>query len=397
VVIRAVLAAVALVVLLFPGLVVLGGFAPQLPFVARFGAFIAEDLPWIGLAALVAVALAAIAVRLGGGLPARVVLLLSLLTFGGALVIAAVLYGFAGQQGASYSILRQATTWSSALPSGPVMDSELFATVDGRDLRADIYWPGGQVPVGGSTTPGTRPSVVFVHGGAFVGGGLGSRPALFEFLANEGYTVVDIEYRLAPPPRWADAPSDVLCALVWLGESAPRFGLDPAQLFLMGESAGASLALVAGYAAGETGASGAAIEPSCVGEPLVPAGIIAISPAADLAGIWEDGTLVAAGLRFPEAYIGGTPTEFPDRYEAASPFAYVRTGMPPTLIIGGANDHLVLPNRVTGLYDRLRQAGVDVRLVMVPFAEHGFDGFPNGYGEQLEESIIPAFIRDVTR
>jgi acetyl esterase/lipase len=337
--------------------------------------------------------LAAIAVRLGGGLPARVVLLLSLFTFGGALVIAAVLYGFAEQQGASYSIVRQATSWSSA-SSGP--DGETFATVDGEDFDADIYWPRGQAPVGSATTPGTRPSVVFVHGGAFVGGNLGSRVRLFEELASRGYTVFDIEYRLAPPPRWAQAPADVLCALAWLRESAPRFGLDPEKVFLMGESAGGSLALVAGYAAGATGASGAAIEPSCEGDPIVPAGIIAVAPAADLAGIWKDGTLEAAGLRFPEAYIGGTPAEYPERYEAASPFAYLRPGLPPTLLIGGANDHLVLPNRVSGLYDRFRQAGVDVRLITVPFAEHGFDGFPNGYGQQLEESILPAFMRDVT-
>jgi acetyl esterase/lipase len=237
---------------------------------------------------------------------------------------------------------------------------------------------------------------VFVHGGAFVGGDLGSRVRLFEFLAEKGYTVFDIEYRLAPPPRWAQAPADVLCALGWLRESATRFGLDPGKVFLMGESAGGSLALVAGYAAGETDAPNAAIEPSCEGEPILPAGIIAVAPAADLAGIWEDGTLEAAGLRFPEAYIGGTPAEYPERYEAASPFAYLRPGLPPTLLIGGANDHLVLPNRVSGLYDRFRQAGVDVRLIVVPFAEHGFDGFPNGYGQQLEESILPAFMRDVT-
>jgi len=167
----------------------------------------------------------------------------------------------------------------------------------------------------------------------------------------------------------------------------------------MGESAGGSLALVAGFNTKfpDFSLQPDLIAPSCEGlAPIRPAGIIAVAPAADLAGIWEDGTIEAAGLRFPEAYVGGTPAEYPDRYEAASPFAYLRPGLPPTLLIAGANDHLVLPNRVTGLYDRLRDAGVDVRLVMVPFAEHGFDGFPNGYGQQLEESILPAFMRDVT-
>jgi len=392
VLIRAGLLAVALVVLLFPALVVVGAFGPQLPFVARFGAFVSEDLPWIGLGAVISIVLATIALRLGGKRPARVLLLLGLLTFGGTVVIAALMYGFAGQQGATFSIMRQASTPE---PAGRPSERRVFATVDGTDLSTDIYRASSGTPGSG---PNGRTAVVYVHGGAFVGGALGGRPHLFEFLADQGVVVLDVEYRLAPPPRWQDATADVLCALVWLRGAAAELDVDPDRVFLMGESAGGSLALVAGYGARSTEPSNkqvVALEPSCPGQPILPAGIIAIAPAADLAGIWADGTLEAAGLRFPEAYIGGTPAEYPERYEAAAPFAYLRPGLPPTLLIGAANDHLVLPIRVTSLADRLRSAGVDCRLVMVPFAEHGFDGYPNGFGQQLEESILPAFMRDV--
>jgi acetyl esterase/lipase len=379
-------------VLLFPALVVLGAFGPQLPFVARFGAFVSEDLPWIGLGAVISIVLATIALRLGGRRPARVLLLLGLLTFGGTVVIAALMYGFAGQQGATFSITRQASTPE---PAARPSDRRVFATIDGTDLSTDIYRASSGTPGSG---PSGRAAVVYVHGGAFVGGGLGGRPHLFQFLADQGVVVLDVEYRLSPPPRWQDAPADVLCALVWLRGAAAELDVDPDRVFLMGESAGGSLALVAGYAARtpDFAIRPAEIAPSCEGFPIVPAGIIAIAPAADLAGIWEDGTLEADGRRFPEAYVGGSPSEYPDRYAAASPFDLLRPGLPPTLLIGAANDHLVLPIRVTSLADRLRAAGVDCRLVMVPFAEHGFDGYPNGYGQQLEESILPAFMRDVT-
>jgi acetyl esterase/lipase len=380
-VLRGGLTAIALTLAAFPALVVLGGFLPNLPVIGRFGIFIGEGLPWIGLGALAATVLAAVAARLRGGLIAAVALALTLATFVGSLVITGELYLFAAQHGTDFSILRQATSPPLARqPDG----QQVFATIDGQSLRADIWQPPSGVPNEG---PNGRTAVMYVHGGSFVTGGLGARPQLFEALADRGFVVLDIEYRLAPPPRWADAPADVLCALAWLRGSATGLGIDPERVFVMGESAGGSLALVAGYAAGT-----AHIAPSCPGEPIVPEGVIAVTPAADLAGIWSDRTAVADGRIFPEAYIGGPPTEFPDRYEAASPFRLLRPSLPRTLLIGGANDHLVLPVRVTSLAERFTAAGVDCELVMVPFAEHGFDGVPNGYGEQLEESIVPGFL-----
>jgi acetyl esterase/lipase len=292
---------------------------------------------------------------------------------------------FAVQHGAEFSVVRQASTATSTRLAD---ERATFATIGGVDLRAEVWRPPADAP---SAAPGGRTAVVFVHGGAFAAGGLGMRPGLFESLSNRGTVVIDVEYRLSPPPRWADAPADVLCALAWLRGAAGGLGVDPARVVVMGESAGGSLALVAGYGAGSD-----LLTPSCPGEPLVPAGIIAIAPAADLTGIWEDRTLGVEGRPFPEAHLGGTPAEYPDRYAAAEPYRLIREGLPPTLIVTGANDHLVLPVRVTSLADRLTAGGVDCRLVVVPFLDHGFDGPPNGFGAQVLEAILPAFIDEIT-
>jgi dipeptidyl aminopeptidase/acylaminoacyl peptidase len=122
--------------------------------------------------------------------------------------------------------------------------------------------------------------------------------------------------------------------------------------------------------------------------------VVGISPAADLEGIWADGTLEIGGRPFPETYVGGPPSEFPDHYEAASPFRYAGPDAPPTLIVAGTIDHLVRPARVISLAERLAAAGVDVRLLMIPYADHGFDGHPNGIGTQVLESVIPAFLAE---
>ena len=378
---RAALTSVALVVLVFPAAVVVGGYVPSLPTVGRFGAFLATDLPVIALAALGAVVLAALAIAIGGGRFTRLLAAGALVVVAGIVAAGVQLAALAGDHGAVYQPLRQLTPASAPRAADRRV---VFATVEGQPLQADLWLP----PPGAPTAdPTGRPALVFVHGGAFVEGKLGSRAGLFAVTAAAGYPVLDIEYRLAPPPRWHDAPADVLCALVWLAGEASNLGIDPSRVVLMGESAGGSLALVTGYAAGTD-----AIEPSCAGTPIVPAGVIAVAPAADLAGIWADQTLWYGDRPFPEAYVGGPPSAYPDRYAAASPFALLRSGLPPTIVIGAANDHLVRLARVTSIVDALRAAGVETTFIAVPFADHGFDGPPDGFGAQLEESLVPAFL-----
>jgi acetyl esterase/lipase len=386
---RAVLTAIGLVVALLPATVALGAFVPTLPTIGRFGALVNTDLPWLALEALVAAGLALLALRLGGGRFTRMLAAFTTVTAAALLAIAGVFAVFASQHGASYSIVRQATT------PGPDPAAEtrmVYATIDGVDLHADV-WRATTAAGNGVTASSGVPAVVFIHGGAFTSGGRGSRAPFFATLAGDGYTVIDLEYRLAPPPRWADAPGDILCALGWLQATAGDLDIDPDRVVVMGESAGGSLALLAGYAAGTE-----LLTPSCARSPIVPIGVIAISPAADLAGIWSDDTIAApGGGRFPEPYIGGTPAEYPDRYDQASPFRLIRPGLPPTLLLTGANDHLVLVNRVTEIAARLTAAGDRVTTVVLPFLDHGLDGLPNGFGVQMEESIAPAFLAELTR
>ena len=118
-----------------------------------------------------------------------------------------------------------------------------------------------------------------------------------------------------------------------------------------------------------------------------------VAPTADLEGIWHDGTISDyGGTRFPEAYIGGPPAQFPDRYEAAEPFRLLRADLPPTEILAGESDRFVLIERSRALADRIRAAGADVELLVAPFAGHGFDGEPNSFGAQLSESLVRDFV-----
>jgi len=54
-----------------------------------------------------------------------------------------------------------------------------------------------------------------------------------------------------------------------------------------------------------------------------------------------------------EAFLGGSPKEFPLLYQQASPISYVRPGLPPTLLVYGGHDHIVEAKYGRSLYQRL--------------------------------------------
>ena len=100
----------------------------------------------------------------------------------------------------------------------------------------DIFTPEG------SGSP--RPVLVFVHGGAFVGGNKRVPGSPFYdnialWAARNGMVGVIMTYRLAPANPWPAGAEDVAAVVAWVIEHAAAHGGDPARVFLMGHSAGA--------------------------------------------------------------------------------------------------------------------------------------------------------------
>jgi acetyl esterase/lipase len=381
--IRSLLTSVAFLLLAIPVLVVAGGYTRFLP-IAGYGRLFNTDLPWLAAGALAALVLAAAALLLGGRRFTAILCATAVVTVMACVVVGAQFSALAGAHGATYDPFRQARAPEPVTrrPSQTLV----FAQIDGAPLRADIWRPAAPTGAG----------VLFIHGGAFTHGGLGLRPRVFGLFSDAGATVADVEYRLAPPPRWQDARADVLCALGWFQRNAASFGVDPERIIVMGESAGGNLALVASYASAYDGGRGI-VEPSCDVDPAPPAGVIAVGPTADLAATWEDAVALGDTAPFPAVYTGGTPSEVSDRYRDASVAGLIGPAVRvPTLLLTGVNDGLVRQNRMRDLAAQLQSAGVDVDLIEVPFADHAFDGPANGFGMQLEEAVLPAFLDKAT-
>lgn len=90
-----------------------------------------------------------------------------------------------------------------------------------------------------------RPVLLFMHGGAYVGGDKNMAGSPFytnvgAWAAQHGMVGVNMTYRLAPQSPWPAAQEDLAAAIRWVRVNIAAYGGDPARVFLMGHSAGAS-------------------------------------------------------------------------------------------------------------------------------------------------------------
>ncbi|HEX8422624.1 MAG TPA: hypothetical protein VF634_04395, partial [Pyrinomonadaceae bacterium] len=71
--------------------------------------------------------------------------------------------------------------------------SETVATVEGQTLKLDVYLSTRREAT-------ARAAVVVVHGGSWNAGERSDYPRWNEWLAEQGYAVFDVDYRIAPQP-----------------------------------------------------------------------------------------------------------------------------------------------------------------------------------------------------
>ena len=92
-----------------------------------------------------------------------------------------------------------------------------------------------------------RPFIVWIHGGAFIWGSRNSLPKeQLELYLHAGYSVVSIDYRLAPETKLHEIVEDIKDAIIWAQNNGAQLRIDPKRVFVIGHSAGGYLALMSG-------------------------------------------------------------------------------------------------------------------------------------------------------
>jgi acetyl esterase/lipase len=253
----------------------------------------------------------------------------------------------------------------------------------GQKLAVDVYLPKAR-----PSTPGR--ALLVVHGGFWSAGKKGEAWKTSRRLADLGYTVFDLEYRLGPQPNWKSAVGDVKCAIGWIKQNAAakQWNVDPNKLTLYGRSAGGHLALMAAYSAGA-----ADLPPSCPASDTSVESVVALYAPTDLA--WGHANPAnpgpADGRARIRAFLGGPPDELAERYLALSPVARVSAKSPRTLLAHGARDQIVRPEHMDRLVTRLLRMEVKTEALLLPYAQHAFDFIVGGFSSQLLEATVLRF------
>jgi acetyl esterase/lipase len=248
--------------------------------------------------------------------------------------------------------------WLMGLPSVPIEPEPLVPGGGGQPML--IYRP---------QTSGPHPGLVVIYGGAWQRGNPGNDGALNQQLAAQGYVVIAIAYRHAPAYRFPAQIDDVEAALEYLDDHRSTLGIR-GKLALMGRSAGAHLAMLAAYR----------------NPDRISAVVNYYGPVNLLAGYDDRPSPDPLDSRkVLEIFLGASPRAEADaaQYREASPWFQVRSGLPPTLLIYGGRDHVVMSRFGRGMADRLRGAGNQAVFLEIPWAEHAFDAVDRGISSQV--------------
>lgn len=109
--------------------------------------------------------------------------------------------------------------------------------------KLDVYKPNYSP----NSTAAPKPVVVFFYGGAWESGDKSSYLFAAEALTSRGYVVVIPNYRLYPEVIFPTYMEDAALAVKWTIDNISQHEGDPANVFVMGHSAGAQLAALVAY------------------------------------------------------------------------------------------------------------------------------------------------------
>ena len=225
----------------------------------------------------------------------------------------------------------------------------------------------------------TKTPIVYFHGGGWISGS--SDIATYRLLdfAAAGHPAFNIEYPLAPEHPHPQILRSTLMALAWIRRHCP----DYESVHLMGDSAGANLAMMAAIM----------ISDPSQAQPLgidLPEELPAIRSVVSIQGVldrltWiEDGfgpgALMLRSYAGHEALSARVPPHL-----SVTPMDLTLKSLPPTFIVAGSKDRLARSSQVSA--NRLQQQSFDVDYKVYEGARHGFFTFNSPASRELVDDI----------
>ncbi|MBM3778680.1 MAG: alpha/beta hydrolase [Acidimicrobiia bacterium] len=255
-----------------------------------------------------------------------------------------------------------------------VVSNVTYLTANNYESKLDLYVP---------RADGPRPVLMYIHGGGWTQGSKESSALTPLPFLEMGWAVVNVEYRLARVSLAPAAVEDCRCALRWIYRNAKEFNFDLDRIVVTGHSSGGHLALTTGMLSSRDGLD--YLCPGDRGPGPVNTDEMKVAAMVSWYGITDVAELLSGPSRraYAEAWLGNLP----DREALAkrvSPLSYVRSGLPPTLLIHGDADPVVPYSQAVRMSQALERAGVPQEMVTVPGGGHG------GFSDQENIRIYAA-------
>ena len=239
-------------------------------------------------------------------------------------------------------------------------------------LQMDILQP---------KTEAKKPAILFVTGGGFINANRANGLQLREKLADAGYVVASINYRVAPTATFPQPLEDVKSAIRYLKANADKFGIDARRVGIVGGSAGGYLSAMTGTTSGtKTFDKGdnlnfdstvrCAVDLYGISDPTkigadFPADVQKKHQSAGATeALWVNGSPVFGGKD------GGILAD-KEAAEKANPIHYISKSSAPMLLMHGTADTVVSPSQTDLLYQALQQKGIESERYVIPHAQHG--------------------------
>ena len=237
---------------------------------------------------------------------------------------------------------------------------------DDPKQKMDVFLP--------KQTKGKTPAIILIHGGSWIGGDKINMTHWLKPLqeAFPDDAIFTLNYRLASRQNnanpWPTQIDDVDKAVDFIKKSAKDYNINKKQLILLGESAGAQLALVKAFNH----------DPDHHVKVVV-----------DLFGPTDMADLYTAHHELA-VLMKGTPEMLPQVYADASVLNHVSKKSPPTIIFHGTADPIVPIRESDSLNVNLKRAKVPVSYITYPGKGHGWRG--NAIQDTYSKAI--AFIKE---
>ncbi|HZU34718.1 MAG TPA: alpha/beta hydrolase [Gemmataceae bacterium] len=256
--------------------------------------------------------------------------------------------------------LTPAFAWAQGPTAGFRMyDNLVYARAAGKELQIDLAVPEGVGPF---------PAVLCIHAGGMVRGDRREMAETIRTFARHGYVGASLDYRLVPEAKFPAQIEDCKAAVRWLRANAGTYKINPRRIGALGYSTGGYLACLLGTTDARDGLEGTG--GNAEQSSRVQAVVSFFAPTDFTHRDWTPE--VEKQVYIP--YLGATFDARPDLYRKASPLSYATADDPPFLLFHGDMDTVVELRHSRELADRLRQAGVQARLVVVEGEGHGWGG-----------------------